>query len=182
MSTITQLADERGEQRGRLSSTPEAGARKVERLRYLVELQGFVGLDDATVVALEPWLRFSPALCMVMVLSAVLSGRFELLLALLPLAIGGIVLPTNPFDAVYNLGIRRFTGGPRIPRYGLPRRFACAVGSLWIVAMWLSFHAGAMVPAYVLGAGFVAVSSLQVFTGLCLPSLTLATIRRRLKS
>jgi hypothetical protein len=118
---------------------------------------------------------------MLMVLSALLSGRYELLLALLPLAIGGIVLPTNPFDAVYNHGIRRMSGGPRIPRYGLPRRFACAVASIWIAAMWFSFHAGAMLPAYALGATFVVISSVQVFTGLCLPSLTLATIRRRLK-
>lgn len=181
MSAITQLAVERSEQHGRPSSTLEAGARKLERLRYLVELQGFKGLDDATVFALEPWLRFSPALCMLMVLSALISGRHELLLVLLPLAIGGVVLPTNPFDAIYNHGIRRMTGGPRIPRYGLPRRFACAVGSIWIVATWFSFHTGSMLTAYALGAVFVAISSVQVFTGLCLPSLTLATIRRRLK-
>jgi hypothetical protein len=178
---FTQIAERISEGRTRSASNGAAGARSLERKRYLVELQGFHGLDDATVVALEPWLRLSPALCMLTVLAALLSGRHAILLALIPFAVGGVLLPNNPFDAIYNDGIRRWTRGPRIPRYGLPRRFACGVGSAWLVTMWSCFESGATPAGYGMGIGFMAIVSVQVFSGLCLPSRVLASVRRRLE-
>ncbi len=148
-------------------------------LRTRVEMQGFLGLSDDTLVELEPWLRFSPAVCAAWAASATWVGSVPSLIALSVLALLGAALPRHPFDLLYNLGIRRLTSTPVIPRYAAPRRFACLVGSAWLASTAAAFALGAPGTARVLGSFFTALALVPVLTGFCVPSFVFSRWVRR---
>lgn len=145
-------------------STPMTKAR--ERL----EMQGFTGLTDDQIRQLGPWLRFAPAACMTWAAIATSLAAGTALWTLAVFALLGSVMRNHPFDVVYNHIVRRITGGERLPRYGLPRRIACAVGSVWLIATGLAFHSGLPLVGYLLGYSFVLTAMVQVFLGFCIPS------------
>ena len=140
------------------------------KTRRLVEMQGFVGFDDQTVRHLDYALRISPVICLAMTAIATALESVTLLWILLPFAIGGAILNNHPFDVVYNRGIRYLTGGPVIPRYPMPRRFACMLASAWIMAEILSFSYGMSLAGHILGWSLVATAAVPVITGFCIPS------------
>lgn len=106
-------------------------------VRQRVEAQGFVGLDDQTINHINYWLRLSPAICMTWVAVGTALESTSVLWALAPFAMLGAVLPGHPFDVFYTFGVRPLTSGPAIPRYPLPRRFACLLATIMIVgAAW----------------------------------------------
>jgi hypothetical protein len=138
--------------------------------RWLVELQGFTGLDDDTVRRVDYGLRFSPLVCLSVTAIGTALASGTVLWWLLPFAVAGAVLPGHPFDVLYNHGLRYLTGGARIPRYPLPRRFACALASLWLIATASCFDHGAVLAGQILGWGLVAAAFVNVSTGFCVPS------------
>ncbi|MBP1621385.1 MAG: hypothetical protein H6Q02_2152, partial [Acidobacteria bacterium] len=74
--------------------------------RRRLEIQGFVGIDDATLAEVAPWLRFSPAVCTVWMATGTVLASPVLLWTLAAIALLGAILPFHPFDLAYNLGIR----------------------------------------------------------------------------
>lgn len=143
---------------------------RIARKRAHLEVQGFTGLSDREVRQLDPWVRLAPAVCLVWTLAATALGSALALWALVPFALLGVVLPVHPFDLPYNLGLRRLTGGPPIPRYRAPRRFACAMAGLWVVAAAVAFTVGATTLGSVLGYALVVVAAVPVTTGFCAAS------------
>lgn len=141
-----------------------------ETKRRRVEMQGFCGLGDAEVRRLDPWLRVAPAVCGAWTLAATAFGSAPALWVLAVLALAGVVLPVHPFDVPYQFGVRRWTGGPAIPRYTAPRRFACGVAGAWVTATAIAFTLGATVVGSVLGYLLVAVAAVPVLTGFCFAS------------
>jgi len=133
-------------------------------------MQGFVGLSDEDLSRVDPWLRFSPAICAAWAAVATVAHSPAALLVLAGIAVLGAVLPNHPFDAVYNRGVRRVTGAPPIPRYGTPRRFACSVAAAWLTATAAAFARGAASAGVALGILFTAVALVPVMTGFCVPS------------
>ncbi|MDX1584320.1 MAG: DUF4395 family protein, partial [Thermoanaerobaculia bacterium] len=131
---------------------------KKQKLRKLVEMQGFTGLDDPTLTALEPWLRLSPFLCMIVTAVGTITGSAAIIFALVPFAVGGAILDRHPFDSLYH-GLRRITDGPKIPRYGAPRRFSCGVAAVWLLATGSAFMLGAGKAGTALGLLFVLLAS-----------------------
>jgi hypothetical protein len=140
------------------------------RARRRIEAQGFVGLDDHALAAIQYWLRLSPAICMVWTAVGLLRGSPMVLWALAPFAALGAVLPTHPFDAFYNSSLCYLRHRPPIPRYGLPRRFACLMATMiLIVAAW-ALQSGLTTLAYGVGGVLVAGAFINVTTGFCVPS------------
>lgn len=133
--------------------------------RARVEMQGYHGLDDATLRRVEPWLRVAPALCMTWAALATGSGSAVLFAGLVPFAALGVVLPRHPFDALAHA-----LGAPQVPRSCPPRRFACAVAAGWLASASAAFAAGQEVAGTVLGAGLVLAASVPVVSGFCVPS------------
>lgn len=139
--------------------------------RRRLEVQGFVGLDEDALGEVAPWLRFTPALCTAfMGLGTVLASQV-VLWALAPLAALGAIFPMHPFDLLYNYGVRHLTGTRRLPPNGAPRRFACAIAVLWLVATGWAFYAGAALVGYILGASLTATALLVSTTDICIPSI-----------
>jgi hypothetical protein len=138
--------------------------------RQRIEAQGYLGLDDAALAKVGPWLRLSPAICMVWVAIATVYESATALLVLIPFAALGAVLPWHPFDVIYNHGIRHLLGTPLLPRAKAPRRFACKVAVVWLFATSWAFYSGATVLGYVLGGSLAAAAAVPTFTDFCIPS------------
>lgn len=82
----------------------------------------------------------------------------------------------HPFDYIYNYGIRRKTDTGPLPERGAPGRFACGLGTVWLVATAWAFYAGMMLTGYTLGALLVLVAGLVSTIHFCIPSLIYRTI------
>ena len=138
--------------------------------RDRIEAQGFVGLDNHTLSQINYWLRFSPAICMIWTAAGTLRASATLLWALVPFAALGALLPGHPFDVFYTYGFRRMTAGPRLPRYPLPRRFACLMAAAMLAGAALGFQTGHVAVGYTLGWFMVGAALVTVATGFCIPS------------
>jgi len=139
--------------------------------RRLLDIQGFERVDDATLAKTEFWLRVAPALCAIIAAVGSALAAPWLLWSLAVVAAAGAALPSHPFDLIYNAGVRRVRGGPRLPENGAPRRFACALACAWLVAAGAMFAAGYDVAGYALGGALVAVAALVSTTHICIPSI-----------
>jgi len=139
-------------------------------VRRNIEAQGFCGLDDETCAKINYPLRLSPAICMVWAGVGTALASPRILLALVPFAALGAILPGHPFDVLYNLGLRHLLGTPALPRYGVRRRFACALATIMILAAAWSFEAGMPLVGHVVGWSLVAAAFANVSLGFCVPS------------
>jgi hypothetical protein len=93
-----------------------------------------------------------------------------ILVALTPFAFLGAVMKNHPFDTFYNDGLRYLFGTMRIPTYGKPRRFACAVATVWLFATAFAFQTGYMTAGYVLGYSLTLAALSPSTIGFCIPS------------
>ncbi len=139
-------------------------------VRERIEAQGFCDLDDKTYAQLNYPLRLAPAICMAWAALGTALASPAILWALVPFAALGALLPGHPFDVIYNYGLRHLTGTPPLPRYGVRRRFACALATVMLIATAWGFQAGMPVLGHVLGWSLVAAAFVNVATGFCVPS------------
>jgi hypothetical protein len=149
------------------------------RVRHRLEMQGFCNLDDSAVTELNVWLRFTPALCAVLVAAATLLASVPLFIAVAATAFLGALFARHPFDYIYNNGLRHITGTRMLPPNGAPRRFACGVATVWLSATAWSFAAGAITAGRILGTLFVATAMIPVLTQFCVPSFLFQWIAAR---
>ncbi|MBI4001183.1 MAG: DUF4395 family protein [Nitrospira defluvii] len=138
-------------------------------VRGRIEAQGFLGLDDQMIKQVNYWLRLSPAICMIWAAIGTALQSATVLWLLVPFALLGALLPGHPFDLLYTHGVRYVTGGPRLPRYPLPRRFACLLATLMLVVAWC-FQSGRLLSGQIVGWTLVAAAFVNVSTGFCIPS------------
>jgi hypothetical protein len=138
--------------------------------RYCVEAQGFVGYDDAKIDELDKWLRLSTGICVAWAAVGTYMASWQVILAMVPFAFFGAILSGHPFDVFYNNGLRHMVNGDHFPPSPSPRRFACAVATVWLLVNAYAFYAGAMTVGYALGIAFVITASSPTFIGFCVPS------------
>jgi hypothetical protein len=138
--------------------------------RNRIEAQGFLGYDDTFLADINYWLRLAPFLCMTWAAVGTYLAKPLVVWALVPFALLGAVLPGHPFDVIYNYGIRHLTGTPALPRYGKPRRSACAVMAVWAGATGWAFFNKWMAAGDILGSVVVLLALINVTTGFCVPS------------
>jgi hypothetical protein len=79
--------------------------------------------------------------------------------------------PVQPFDLIYNHGIRHFTGTGPLPKRGAPTRFGCGMGAALVLVTAWAFSAGHQVAGYALGGVLTFVVLLVSTTDICIPSL-----------
>jgi hypothetical protein len=133
-------------------------------------MQGFVDLDDEALGQVGPWLRLAPAICAVWTAVGTVLASPAVLWSLVPFAVLGAATRGHPFDAIYNHGIRRLLRTPALPPYRAPRRFACAVATVWLTITGLAFAVGWWTVGSVLGAGLVVAALVPTTTDFCIPS------------
>jgi hypothetical protein len=152
------------------------------RTRRLLELQGYLGHDDATLSAIAPWTKLAPALCLVWTAVGTTLGSAQVIWALVPFALGGALLPYHPFDLLYNHLLRHLTGTPALPRHGAGRRFACSLATVWLVVAGTGFASGADLVGQLFGWSLVVTATSPVITGLCMPSYLWMRLSRALRA
>lgn len=147
-----------------------------ERTQRRLDIQGFDTVDAAELAAVAPWLRLAFALCALLALLGTVSASPLMLLILMPIAGLAAALPVHPFDLLYNHGIRHVTKTGPLPRRGAPSRFACGLGSVWLLATAWAFSAGLMTLGYALGSAMTAIAGLVSTTDICIPSMMYRTL------
>ena len=156
------------------TATHQTGASAMEEVtattRARIEAQGFVGLDTRTLAQIKYWLRLAPAICMAWTAVGTSLASAAILWSLVPFAALGAALPGHPFDVIYNQGFRRWTAGPALPSYPLPRRFACLLATAMLIGAAASFQTGHATAGYAVGWFLVAAAFVNVSTGFCIPS------------
>ena len=145
-------------------------------LREKIEAQGFCGLDDRSLTEINYPLRLAPAICMAWTLTGTALASPAILLALVPLAFLGAVVPGHPFDVIYNFGLRHLFGTRALPPYGFRRRLGCIAASIVLTASALSFQFGVPMVGYVLGSMVAMGTLLNVTTGLCPPAVVMGLL------
>lgn len=147
--------------------------------RCRLEAQGFLGLDDAAMKELAPWLRWSPVLCTTVMVIGLLTRSHVVLWSLAGVAFLGSLLPFHPFDLLYNYGVRHLVGTRMFPHHGPQRRFACAIAAAWLVPTGWAFYQGNDTLGYALGVPLVLVAALVSVTHFCIPSTIFNKLFRR---
>jgi hypothetical protein len=137
-----------------------------------LEIQGFTEVDPGVLEETAPWLGFPYGLCAALAAVGVILASPAILLGLTFFSAWGAASPVHPFDYIYNYGIRHATGTGPFPKRGAPGRFACGLGTVWLVATAGMFYTGMMLTGYILGALLVMVALLVSTTHFCIPSLT----------
>jgi hypothetical protein len=140
-------------------------------MRERIEAQGFCGFDDRFLSQINYPLRMAPAICLLWTATGTALASPAILLALVPFALMGAVLPGHPFDVLYNLGLRHLMKRPALPRYGARRRLACVAASIVLTASALSFAYGVPTLGYILGAMVSMGTLTNVITGICPPAM-----------
>ena len=146
------------------------------RTSRLLDIQGFDAVDERQLARVAPWLRLSFGLCTLLGgLGTVLASPGILLVLALVAAIAA-ASPVHPFDHIYNHGIRHLTGTGPLPRRGLPSRFGCGMGAVFLLATAWAFSAGHLVTGYALGGLLTLVVLLVSTTDICIPSMIYRSI------
>jgi hypothetical protein len=148
-------------------------------IRRRLEIQGFACTDDPGFTSIVPWLRFTPALCTVLIGLGTVLASPAILWTLALIAALGSAFPTHPFDLVYNYVVRRAIRTPPLPPNGTPRRFACGLAAVWLATTALAFGAGAVVAGYLLGGAITVVGAIVSTTHFCIPSLIYRLLTQR---
>jgi len=123
--------------------------------------------------ALRIGLRFPTALCLALVVTALVLESAVVILALVPIgAIAGWTA-RHPFDLLWNHGLRHLNGAPALPPNPRPRRHAFKLATVWLLAVGMLLAFGQNAAALALGAVLVGVCGLVTATNFCVPSTLL---------
>ncbi|MGQ0632410.1 MAG: DUF4395 family protein [Sporichthyaceae bacterium] len=79
----------------------------------------------------------------------------------------------DPFDLLWNHGLRHVIASPAVPPNPLPRRHAFELATFWLLAVGILGAAGYVTAAMVLGLTMIVVCTLVTVTNFCIPSTLL---------
>lgn len=139
--------------------------------RRCLVMQGFGALSNAELRLVSGALRFTPAVCAILVILGLALRSPTLLLVLAAMGwLGAAFARGNPVDWSYSLVVRPLFGGAKLPPNPSQRRFACGIGGTLAAGAGAAFLVGLNGLAYVLGGFVVAASLLVALTHWCLAS------------
>jgi hypothetical protein len=127
------------------------------------------GFHEAHLHPVAPGARFAPAVCAATMFVGVWLRIPAYFWALVPIAAIGVLTGRHPVDVAYNHTVARWFRKRRLPRCGPPRRFACTVGTLWLVTTALAFENGSLLAAGILAGLMTAAMFLTAALDFCLP-------------
>jgi hypothetical protein len=146
------------------------------RTRRRLDIQGFDAVDVQELAPVAPWLRLAFGLCGLLGGVGTLLASPIILLVLALIAALAAASPVQPFDLIYNYGIRYFTGTGPLSTRGAPTRFGCGMGAVLVLVTAWAFSAGHQVVGYALGGALTFVVLLVSTTDICIPSLIYRSI------
>jgi Domain of unknown function (DUF4395) len=124
-------------------------------------------------------LRFPTALCLALVIVALVLQSVPMLAALSGIGLVAGFTRRHPFDLLWNHGLRHLMNAPELPPNPTRRRHAFKLATVWLLAVAALFAAGADAVALSLGLVLVGVCGLVTATNFCVPSTLIAWWDRR---
>lgn len=145
-------------------------------LRHRLETQSYLDQPDATLNELKNWWRFTPTLNWIMTLVGVILAWPQLLFIQAGLMFAAIILPSHPFDWLYNYGVRFLSGTAPLPRSGQRRKVMFVFASVLIALLGIWFQYGYALVGYIQGGIMAVLGGLLVAFNLCVLSEILAKL------
>ncbi len=139
--------------------------------RRRLNVQGLSNVDDQTLAETALWLRMAFGMCALLAGAGTALASPMILWILMLIAALAALVPVHPFDLIYNYGIRYLRKTGPLPKRRAQTRFACGVGTVWLVATALAFHSGALIVGCILGVALTGVAVLVSTTDICIPSM-----------
>ncbi len=143
-----------------------------------LETQGYC-LTPGEAHRLRMGLSFPTALCVALVTTALVLQSALMVALLVPVGLVAGWTARNPFDHIWNRGLRHLLGAPELPTNPSRRRHAFKLATAWLTAVAILFAAGADTVALALGGVLVVVCGLVTVTHFCIPSTMLAWLEAR---
>jgi len=125
--------------------------------------------NDAHLHSIGSWARLAPAICVMLILGGVWLGSATLFWVLVPLALIGAFAGRHPIDVFYSEILAPIIGTEPLPRCGAPRRFACMLAAVWLMATAMAFQNGPTLLGGVLAGLMAAMMFLTATLDHCLP-------------
>lgn len=119
-------------------------------------------------------LRFPTALCLGLVVAALLLESAAMLFVLSGIGLVAGFAPRHPFDLLWNDGVRHIAGAPELPPNPARRRHAFKLATAWLLIVAGLFLANAATAALALGGALVAACTAVTVANFCIPSELMA--------
>ena len=145
---------------------------RIKRLRA----QGYLIQTDQELSELAFGHRFAFQVCTTLLVIGVVTASLPMLSVMLILSFLGMVLPSHPFDYIYNYALASKLNKPRVPKRSAQLKFACAMATVWIATTIILFSSGLPIAGYIMGAMLAVVAITVSTTDFCMPSLIYNTI------
>jgi hypothetical protein len=145
-------------------------------MRRRIAVQGYGGLDDPSLLKLDPWIRLVPFVTgLASTFSTLLTSSTILMILAFVTAVSA-ALPYHPVDMIYNSFIRHLEQTPALPRTPARRRAVYLVWAFLLASASLCLAAGFMPGGIALGWTISAVILLVASQQLCLVSEALVRV------
>lgn len=145
-------------------------------LRRRLETQSFLEQSNDRLRELKHWWRFTPTLNWIITLVGVVLAWPQILYFQALLMGIAVILPSHPFDWLYNYGLRFLTGTAPLPKSGQRRKVMFAFASVLIALLGVWFDLGYYTVGYIQGSIMSLLGGLLVVFNLCVLSEILAKI------
>ena len=139
---------------------------RLNRLRA----QGYTCENNQKLSNMAFGIRFPYRACVAIIIAAMFTQSIELFSAMLVIAFFGVVLPYHPFDYIYNSILSKWMNKPQLPRRSIQIKFACAIATLWLVAIVVLMSFGMTISALILAGLLAFTASLPSTIDFCVPS------------
>lgn len=136
-----------------------------------IKAQGYQNFSDEEVRQLAFGNRFAYRLCTTILIVAIVTANVYLLSGMAAVAFLSVILPYHVFDYIYNHGLAKRLGKPKVPKRSKQLKFACSIATVWIMATTYMFMSENSLVAYILGAALACVAMLVSTIDFCIPSI-----------
>ena len=149
-----------------------------EAVRSRLMLQGFACETDPRIAASARWLRFTPALSTLCIITGTALRSPAVLWGFAIIAAIGAA-GWNVFDALFNALVRHWVHADRLPPNPAPRRFAMAVAAVWSAAAGWLMTIGSGWVGVAAGCALAVAGATVAITHFCLGSWMYRQLWRR---
>lgn len=133
--------------------------------------QGYTFLSSEEKTKLNIALRITPTLCIVVVIFGLFLQDWRIFAALTVFGIlGAATSQGQPFDVFYNFVIRHIFNTPKLPPSPPQKRFACALGAIFLIGATTSAYFSAFGVLFVFAIGYIFAAGLMALTHWCIGS------------
>lgn len=133
-------------------------------------IQGFPIRSEPSLRRLAPWLRLTPSLSAVWIVTGTALASPALLLSFAAVSAFGASQHKHPFDRLYDRAFRPLVGSAPLPDNPPPRRFAMALAAAWAAASAALFASGHRRAGLVAGSLLGVAGTTVATTHFCLGS------------